>query len=465
MTTARESDVIEVARQLGRDPTTDFTVVARCPGEHPLVIKNHPLDGNGKPFPTLYWLTCPAAVTAVSRIESVGAIKELAGRARNEPEFGRALDAAHRAYASERGGLLAESEEWGGVGGTRQGVKCLHAHYAYQLAGGEDPVGAWAAGRVEPIHPEAGTNERVAAIDVGTNSVRLLVADAVGDDVSEIARDAIITRLGRGVDESGRFADEAVERTLGALRTYVRRARALRGGRVRVGATSAVRDVAGNDQFLEAVEALAGAPPEVLTGEREAELAFLGATRGLDRTPPFLVFDIGGGSTELALGRRTVEASVSVDIGSVRLTERVRPEDPPTERDLESITELAVAALAEAEKSIPPGSATTLVGVAGTTTTVQALALGLERYDPEAIHRSVVSRADVERVADDLAKMTIAERAAIPVMARGREDVIVAGARILLAILERWGASECIVSERDLLDGLAIEMVGKADPR
>ncbi len=144
----------------------------------------------------------------------------------------------------------------------------------------------------------------------------------------------------------------------------------------------------------------------------------------------------------------------------MRVTERVDPADPPTAADLDRMGEVIAGGLAEAEASLPAGMAATLVGVAGTTTTVQALALGLDRYDPEAIHRSVLSRAEAERVAADLARMTVAQRAALPVMARGREDVIVAGSRILLEILRRWGFEECVVSERDILDGLALEMVG-----
>jgi exopolyphosphatase/guanosine-5'-triphosphate,3'-diphosphate pyrophosphatase len=175
------------------------------------------------------------------------------------------------------------------------------------------------------------------------------------------------------------------------------------------------------------------------------------------------VFDIGGGSTELVLGTQRPEAVVSVDMGSVRLTERARPSDPPTEEDLRTMTEIAADALAEAERTVPAGRGATLIGVAGTTTTVQALALGLPFYDPEAIHRSVLSRADAGRVTADLSRMTVGERAALPVMPPGREDVIVAGALILLEILRRWGFEECVVSEDDLLDGLVIEMLAAGD--
>jgi exopolyphosphatase/guanosine-5'-triphosphate,3'-diphosphate pyrophosphatase len=450
----RRSDLAEVKAQLGRTSLSSFTVVARCPPGHPLVIRNHPLDHAGKPFPTLYWLTCPLAVKAVSRLESEGWIKRLAER----PELRDGIEAAHRDYSSERERALGGAGAWGGVGGTRSGIKCLHAHYAYHLAGGVDIVGAWVAPRVEPIHPQSG-GEVVAAIDVGTNSVRLLVAQAGEGDPVELARDMIITRLGQGVDRTKKLDHEALRRTIDVLERYVRRARALRAARVRVAATSAVRDATNREELFDTVRALVDAPPEVLTGEDEASLSFLGATGGLDRPAPFLVFDIGGGSTELVLGTEEPEAAVSIDTGSVRITERVGPANPPTEDDIQAMAELAAAALSQAERVVPPGRAATLVGVAGTTTTVQAIALGLPFYDPEAIHRTVLSLAEAERVADDLARMTVSERAALPVMPSGREDVIVAGSLILLEILRRWGFEECVVSEQDLLDGLVIEML------
>jgi exopolyphosphatase/guanosine-5'-triphosphate,3'-diphosphate pyrophosphatase len=290
---------------------------------------------------------------------------------------------------------------------------------------------------------------------VGTNSVRLLVA--AGD--LELGRDMVITRLGEGVDRTGRLSEAALGRTLDVLEMYARRARALGADRIRVGATSAVRDAENRGHFERGVHTLAGTWPEILNGGEEAGLSFLGATAGLDRPAPFLVFDIGGGSTELVLGAMSPEAVVSVDLGSVRVTERVRPSDPPTTDQVAAMRREAADALEGAEPVIGRGRATTLVGVAGTTTTVQAIALGLERYDPEAIHRSVLTRRAAEEVAAALAAMTTAELRSVPVMAPGREDVIVAGSQILLEILARWGFEECVVSERDILDGLAMEMV------
>ncbi|MEX2421185.1 MAG: DUF501 domain-containing protein, partial [Actinomycetota bacterium] len=171
----RGTDLRIVAEQLGRDPLVPFTVVARCPGGHPLVIRNEPFDPDGKPFPTLFWLTCSDAVRAVSRLEADGWIGRLGERAESEPSLADAIARAHAEYARERARAHPDAGSFGGVGGTRTGLKCLHAHYANHLAGGDDAVGAWVAGRVEPIHEERAG--RLAAIDQGTNSTRLLVAE------------------------------------------------------------------------------------------------------------------------------------------------------------------------------------------------------------------------------------------------------------------------------------------------
>ena len=263
----RAADLTVVGEQLGRVPTTAFVVVCRCTGGHPLVIRNAPLDAEGHPFPTTYWLTCPAATKAVSRIESEGWISVLNDRVQDDEAFDEALQAAHRAYAEDRAADLPEARAWGGVGGTRTGVKCLHAHYAYHLAGGRDPVGAWVAARLEPVHAEARAG-RVAAIDQGTNSCRLLVLEpGAPDDVpTELARDMVITRLGQGVDRTGRLDPEALARTLDVIARYCRRARALGAERIRVAATSAVRDAANREAFVTAVRDLAGAEPEIITG-------------------------------------------------------------------------------------------------------------------------------------------------------------------------------------------------------
>ena len=455
----RAADLEAVRQQLGREPTTPFSVVARCTGGHPLVIRNRPLDAEGKPFPTIYWLTCPDAVRGVSRVESDGWIARLG----DDPAIAALVAEAHRAYATERGEILPGSEEWGGVGGTRRGIKCLHAHYAYHLAGGDDAVGRWTAERVEPLHPEE-PGGRVAAIDQGTNSTRLLVLEprGPGEDPLEIARDMRITRLGKDVDGTGRLDPGSIERTLDAVGGFARRARALHAERIRLGATSAVRDASNRKQFLDRVRDVIDGEPEVIDGEREAELSFLGGTRGLDRgLGPFLVLDIGGGSTEFVLGREptVVEHAISTQMGSVRLTEQVGPSDPPSESDLAAFDALIEPHLDDVGDAMPAGDARTLVAVAGTATTLQACALGLERYDPDLIHRSTLTLAEAERSLRELAAMTNEERAAIPVMPKGRGDVIVAGARILVNAMRRFGFEDALVSETDILDGLALELL------
>ncbi len=460
----RGSDLTIVRDQLGREPTTPFTVVVRCPDGHPLVIRNHPVDADGHPFPTLFWLTCPAAVRAVSRLESRGQIARWNERAERDPALAEELAAAHAAYAAERARDLPEAGGHGGVGGTRTGVKCLHAHYAYHLAGGVDPVGAWVAAEVEPVHEER--PGRVAAIDQGTNSIRLLVVEPHEDGPRELSRDMVITRLGRGVDETGRIAPDALRRTVDVLATFCRRARALHAERIHVGATSAVRDAANRAEYEAAVLQHAGAPLTVLSGEREAALSFRGATTGLalaGAEPPFLVQDIGGGSTEYVVGAAEPEAAISTQMGSVRLTERFLTTDPPRAPELEAMAAAVEIVLDGVEAGVPVDRAQTFVAVAGTATTVQALALGLPFYDPERIHRTWLALADAERVLADLAAMTNAERAALPVMAPGRGDVIVAGALVLARSMRRFGFDRALVSETDILDGLALEALGAFD--
>jgi exopolyphosphatase/guanosine-5'-triphosphate,3'-diphosphate pyrophosphatase len=457
----RLADVEAVREQLGREPTTEFVVVARCAtdGGHPLVIRNHPLDQDGRPFPTLYWLTCPVAVKAVARLESEGWIAKLSERARSDPGFFHALNGAHAAYALDRASAVRDSGPWGGVGGARRGIKCLHAHYAHHLAGGADPVGTWVAERVEPVHDER--PGRVAAVDTGTNSIRFLVAEpAESGELIELARDLVLTRLGQGVDRSGLIAPDALDRTIGVLERFCRRARALHAARIRVAATSAVRDASNRNELERAIRELAGSELEVITGEREAALSFLGATHDLDAPAPFLVLDIGGGSTEFVVGEDGPEASISTQMGSVRLTERFVRHDPPTADELAAIARAVDDLLETVEGAIPVGKANTMVAVAGTATTVQAVALDLPAYDPDRIHRTSLSAADAQATLERLAAMTVAQRAALPVMTPGREDVIVAGATILARVLARWQFDEALISERDILDGLAIDMVG-----
>ncbi|MGW1840211.1 Ppx/GppA phosphatase family protein [Streptomyces sp. BBFR2] len=313
---------------------------------------------------------------------------------------------------------------------------------------------------------------RVAAVDCGTNSIRLLVADvdpATGE-LTELDRRMRIVRLGQGVDRTGRFAPEALERTFAACREYAAVIEELGAGRTLFVATSASRDVANRDDFVRGVRDILGVEPEVITGDQEAKFSFTGATRELlatDLPRPFLVVDIGGGSTEFVLGDGTVRAARSVDMGCVRMTERhlVRDgeiSDPPAPDRIAAIKADVAAALDEAAAAVPLGEAATLVGLAGSVTTVAAIALGLDRYDSDAVHHARISRARVAEITDRLVASTHSQRAAIPVIHPGRVDVIAAGALVLLAIMDRTGAEEVVVSEHDILDGIAIKAAEEA---
>ncbi|MFI5620674.1 exopolyphosphatase [Streptomyces sp. NPDC051567] len=307
---------------------------------------------------------------------------------------------------------------------------------------------------------------RVAAIDCGTNSIRLLVADCdpgTGQLV-ELDRRMTIVRLGQGVDRTGRLAPEALERTFAACRAYAAVIEELGAERVRFVATSASRDAENRDEFVRGVLDILGVEPEVISGDQEAEFSFTGATKELtgrtDLTRPYLVVDIGGGSTELVVGDDRVRAARSVDVGCVRMTERHltvdgKVTDPPTRAQTDAVRADIEAALDLAAETVPLAEARTLVGLAGSVTTVAAIALGLAAYDSEAIHHSRISYAQVREITERMLAATHAERAAIPVMHPGRVDVIGAGALVLLAVMERTGAEEVVVSEHDILDGIA----------
>ncbi len=294
---------------------------------------------------------------------------------------------------------------------------------------------------------------RVAAIDCGTNSIRLLVTDGGTD----LVRTMEIVRLGEGVDRTGRLAPAAIERTLAALRRYADTAAALGATRVRMVATSATRDAANREEFVAGATAILGVAPEVLSGPEEAALSYAGATADLDPErfpPPYAVVDVGGGSTEVVVGAE----SASVDIGCVRLTERCLHSDPPAADQVAAAELVVAAALDRIDATVGVRRARTLVGLAGSVTTVAALALDLPAYDPEAIHLARVSRADVERVAGMLLAMPHAARAALPVMHPGRVDVIGGGALVLREVLRRWDFGEVVASERDILDGIALSI-------
>ena len=331
-------------------------------------------------------------------------------------------------------------------------------------------------------------NHRVAAIDCGTNSIRLLIADidpsqdservrGITDPVqpsplADVTRQMRIVRLGEGVDKTGRLSAAALDRTMAALREYADLIADAKPAAVRMVATSATRDAANADEFTDRVVQILGVAPEVITGDEEAWLSFTGATRELAGLPlsvqcgpPYLVTDIGGGSTEFVLGGADKPGAPgqiqgrSVNIGCVRLTERHLHADPPLPAQVVATINDIDAALDQAAATVPAEKAQTLVGLAGSVTTIAAIALGLDEYDSARIHHSRIPAARVHEIADCLLAMTRAERAAIPVMHPGRVDVIGAGALILDRIMVRFGFTEVLVSEHDILDGIAWSLV------
>jgi len=304
---------------------------------------------------------------------------------------------------------------------------------------------------------------RVAGIDCGTNSIRLLVADAVDGRLVDVVREMRIVRLGEGVDRTGSLAPQALERTRLALADYAATIAAHGTERVRMVATSATRDAANRDMFLAMVRTVLGVEPDVISGAEEAALSFIGAADGLPGvTGPVLVADIGGGSTELVLGDASEPRrlrSHSMDVGCVRMTERRLGDDPPTPAQVAATVDDLRAAIALAAVDVPITDPATFVGVAGTVTTLAAIALGLPRYDAEAIHGSVLSAEQVHDVTARLLAMTHDERAALPVMHPGRVDVICGGALVLRTLVEAAGATNVIASEHDILDGIALSLL------
>ena len=298
---------------------------------------------------------------------------------------------------------------------------------------------------------------RLAAVDVGTNSTRLLVADVDGNRiVAEQAREMVITRLGKGVDRTRCLDPAALERTLDVLAGYAATCARLRVRATRVVATSATRDATNRGEFLDGVRRLFGVEAEVLSGAEEGATAYAGATHDLLGDERTLVVDIGGGSTELIIGNHDPEATLSIDVGCVRLMERHLHSDPPGAGEVAALRRDVQSHLGQVRAVLDPASARRVVGVAGTITTVTAIALGLESYDPARIHHAVVTADQVTATAERLCAMTIAERAALPTMAKGREDVIAAGALVLDEICRTFGFARLIASEADILDGVLL---------
>jgi exopolyphosphatase/guanosine-5'-triphosphate,3'-diphosphate pyrophosphatase len=301
----------------------------------------------------------------------------------------------------------------------------------------------------------------VAAIDCGTNSTRLLVADAEGGELVRLMR---ITRLGQGVDRANTLAPEAIDRTVGVLREFRSVMDEFRVGRVRMVATSAVRDATNGEVFTDAARATVGAAPEVLSGVEEGQLAYRGASADLR---PFegdtLVVDIGGGSTEITLGRAGTVSSVSLQLGCVRLTERFLKGDPPTAEEVAATRAAIATALDWGEGQLPDllalQPARRMIGLAGTVSTLASLKLGLAEYDVYKLHHATLTLDDIEGMCDMLAARSARRRGELVGMVPGRQDVILGGALVLGSVASRYHCPEVLVSEKDILDGIVLSIL------
>ena len=303
---------------------------------------------------------------------------------------------------------------------------------------------------------------RVAAIDCGTNSIRLLIADIDGNNFREVVRDMEIVRLGQGVDETGQFHPDAIARTLTAVDKFAAEIAKRGVEKIRFCATSATRDATNRHLFVDGVRERLGIELEVISGDEEAALSFAGAIKDLDPSNgPFLVVDIGGGSTEFVFGTSTVEAARSVNIGCVRMTERHISSDPATPEQIEFARTDIQAAIAQAAAVVPITKAKTLVAVAGTATTVAAAALELPQYDRYAIHLSRISAQQTHDAATMFATKSREQRLLLGYMHPGRVDVIAAGSLVLSEIMKATGATEFVASESDILDGMAFSLARK----
>jgi len=471
-------DEAVISAQLGRPPRSLHDIAHRCPCGNPDVVSTEPRLEDGTPFPTTFYLTCPRAASLIGTLEASGLMRQMSERLEVDGELAAAYQRAHEVYLDHRE-RIGHVPEIAGVsaGGMPTRVKCLHVLAGQALAQGPgvNPLGDevvdrlgdyWAPGPC--VRPEGPAVRRVGAIDCGTNTIKLLVADldrGTGEQ-RELVREMRMVRLGQGVDRTGQLADEALVRVFAAVDEYAAILARHPVEALRFCATSAARDAQNAGVFEAGVLERLGVAPEVVSGAEEAQLAYGGVTRSLagrDVPGPIVVVDIGGGSTELILGDPTtgqVQAARSLDVGSVRLTERLLPSDPPSAAEVAAAEATVDAALDElAGDGVHVEHARTLIGVAGTITTVAATVLDLPGYDRRAIHHATLPVTAVHAAAARLLAMTHGERRALPYMHPGRADVIGAGALILDRVLRRARVETLLVSEADILDGIAWSLV------
>ena len=453
-------DIARITELLGRVPQGKFEVVVRALDGDPVVLRNQPLLPDGTPMPTLYWLCGARENVLIGRLEATGAVNQV------EAELDAALiAAAHDRYATERDALIPADHTgprpFGGVAGTRIGVKCLHAHFGWWLAGGNDPVGDWVAEKLGVSRSSyvRATAKPVAAIDIGTNSTNLLIADAQGND---IVREVHVTGLGRGVVHDNKLNEEAIARTVSRLQHYADLIAQHGVDTVRVTATEACRRATNAAVFLEQAEAVLGTRPLIIAGTEEGRLAYSGALSHLPANDGItLVIDIGGGSTEIMIGEKTLQHAVSFPVGTVVLTESHLAHDPPRPEELTNAIGFVTDFMDDLIRDHPEVlNATRVVGVAGSIVTIAAVEIGLQEFDATALHGARMTRENVEEVFRTLATETLANRKFNPGLPADRADVIVGGCCVLVGVMRKLRIPEIMVSVNNLLDGLVRDELG-----
>lgn len=518
---ASDADKDIVKRQLGRFPRGMVAVGARCACGRPLAVITRPCLEDGTPFPTTCYLTSPEAVKAASHLEAQGFMKECNNLLNNDNDIVKKYEQAHKYYLEFRHELairLEDSEEHikdMSAGGMPVRVKCLHALLAQSLVMGKgvNPIGDMVLSKVKnefdpnvckcttPWSDDAneietekllntksfntntiiGTNKSVcvAAIDCGTNSIRLKIAKVNANGMRDVVpRMLRVVRLGQGIDETHMFAEDALQRVKSAAKEFAKVLSEHKIDAIRFVATSATRDALNRDIFEQMMFDELGVHPEVISGTEEAALSFLGATSVVSRKDlqaPYVVVDLGGGSTEIVLGgdgvniaEDKVDSAYSMNIGSVRMTERHLHTDPPTEEEISCAIKDIDKNIDEAFKHVNAGKARTIIGVSGTVTTMAALAIGLKHYDHKAVDGVKIALDQAYIVNDRFLHMTRERRRTYATIHPGRIDVVGGGAVVLSRVLERLAKAAYedhggvldtfVASEHGLLDGITLDL-------
>lgn len=518
---ASDADKDIVKRQLGRFPRGMVAVGARCACGRPLAVITRPCLEDETPFPTTCYLTSPEAVKAASHLEAQGFMKECNNLLNNDNDIVKKYEQAHKYYLEFRHELairLEDSEEHikdMSAGGMPVRVKCLHALLAQSLVMGKgvNPIGDMVLSKVKnefdpnvckcttPWSDDAneietekllntksfntntivGTNKSVcvAAIDCGTNSIRLKIAKVNANGMRDVVpRMLRVVRLGQGIDETHMFAEDALQRVKSAAKEFAKVLSEHKIDAIRFVATSATRDALNRDIFEQMMFDELGVRPEVISGTEEAALSFLGATSVVSRKDlqaPYVVVDLGGGSTEIVLGgdgvniaEDKVDSAYSMNIGSVRMTERHLHTDPPTEEEISCAIKDIDKNIDEAFKHVNAGKARTIIGVSGTVTTMAALAIGLKHYDHKAVDGVKIALDQAYTVNDRFLHMTRERRRTYTTIHPGRIDVVGGGAVVLSRVLERLAKAAYedhggvldtfVASEHGLLDGITLDL-------